>query len=152
MRFQTNIHPDHLNRSASLASLQGQPSPELEVRLQLIARLPESDRQLLNLSAVQRLPHRQIATRLNLSPGTVTRQLHRLRTRLSHPVVRAIARAGRSLDASSRELAIDRFVLDLPTRDLCQKHHLNRHTLQSRLDHLTGWAASVNRREALQVQ
>jgi predicted ArsR family transcriptional regulator len=143
MRFLTNIHDDRLDRATSIADVAAPTPPTHEQRQQILKHLPPDLRDVFQLTSIDRLTCRAAADRLGVSPGTVVRQLQRLRGRLRHPVVRALARHGQTLDPATRDLGTRFFLAGQSLTHLSRQLTLTRHELRTHLDQLRGWASSL---------
>jgi len=58
-------------------------SQQLTLVLTALARLPEQDREVLSLAAIEELPYEQIAATLGVSVGAVKVRIHRARLKLN---------------------------------------------------------------------
>ncbi|MFT3785261.1 MAG: sigma factor-like helix-turn-helix DNA-binding protein [Tepidisphaeraceae bacterium] len=143
MRLLNNLESHELARATAVAELPRADVTPLAASAKVLAWLPPTQRELLHLLARGGLTHRQVASLLRVSPGTVSRQLARLRARLTHPVVRALDFASEQLDPSNRQLAIDRFLHARTIVALMVEHGLTRHQLNHALSSLRGWARAT---------
>jgi hypothetical protein len=117
-------------------------SAKIAALLQRAALLPPEDRLLIEL--LQRnATRRQIADILKAPPGTVCRRIQRLSRRLHNPIVIALLDERCPLEASVRQIGVERLLLDHSLGALSTKHQ--RHTSEIRriLEFIRGWHAGV---------
>jgi DNA-directed RNA polymerase specialized sigma24 family protein len=137
-----------------LSGLAGNDAAALRQRIALLS--PE-ERALAELAAGG-ASHRQIATLIKCTPGSVTRRLGRLRNRLHDPRVVALLHPECPLDAEYRQVGVERILLDHSLRELAARHEVSDGEIRRRLDAVDFWfhellrhrnASSASRRDGV---
>ena len=125
-----------------LTGLAGDDAAALRQR---VALLPPDERALAELAAGG-ASHRQIATLIKCTPGSVTRRLRRLRNRLHDPRVVALLHPECPLDAEYRQVGVERILLDRSLRELAERHEVRASEIRRRLDAIDFWFGELLRR------
>ena len=110
-----------------------------EAALARAALLPQNDRILVELALRGRCTRRQIGEMLNLPPGTVTRRLQRLSSRLYDPLVIALLDRHCLLDPNHRQIGVEHFLLGLRVTQLSRQHAMPAGEVRSIITYLRGW-------------
>lgn len=83
--------------------------------------LPEHERQLLRYAFERHFSMREIGMILHRPAGTVTRQLQRICRRLRDPATLLLLSGQCTLDRTSKEIALDHFLLGHPRRRIARQ-------------------------------
>jgi hypothetical protein len=102
--------------------------------------MPEKDRWLLELLLSGRMSLRAVSRLLRINPGSLHRRYRKLRQRLDHPVVRALAAYGSFLDPLHTEFARRHYVLGRPLLVVAGELLLGRREAQALAEALEEWA------------
>jgi DNA-binding CsgD family transcriptional regulator len=147
MGVLTNMELDGVVDPRSSAPWDDGDGPATETRRtdyrRLVAYLEPQRRELLGLLASQSMSHRRAAELLGVSPGTVSRQLARLRRNLDDPLIRAIAAAPDQIGEADRALAVSHLLGGQSINQLAGAMRCSPRELSVRLAHLRGWSRAV---------
>jgi DNA-directed RNA polymerase specialized sigma24 family protein len=114
----------------------------------LVRYLAPQRRELLGLLASRSMSHRQAAEIVGVSPGTISRQLARLRRNLDDPLVRAIAIAPDEVAEADRALVVAHLLGGESINQLAAASRVNAREVSARLNRLRGWSRAVLARHA----
>ena len=107
--------------------------------------LPESDRTLLKMSAAGQ-KHRAIARSLGLSPGTISRRLAAIQSRLGSSEARVLLDPACPLPDDIRTLAIQHLVAGVSLRRLASEHRIPVAAVQIQMHFARGVVRASTRR------
>lgn len=116
----------------------------IAVRQRCLSLLPEQDRVVFGL--LQSNPPtscRKVAALLNLSPGTVSRRVARIRRRLHHPVVIALASRGHTLSTRCFNIALALFAAGQPANKIARHIDTEPRDIIAIKQYLHAWAKSA---------
>ncbi|MGA2501338.1 MAG: winged helix-turn-helix domain-containing protein [Tepidisphaeraceae bacterium] len=136
--------PENLADVVSTADRRVISSSALTTRQRCLSLLPEQDRMVMGL--LQSDPPasiRQVAALLNRSPGTVSRKAARIRRRLRHPVVIALASRGHTLSSRFFDIAIALFAAGQPPHLVARRLDAETRDIVAIKQYLHGWAKSA---------
>src|SRR5215207_4194694 len=105
---------------------------------QRIALLLPADRAIAEL-VLGGATHRQIASLLKCTPGSVSRRVRRLRNRLHDARVAALLHPECPLEAEYRQIGVERILLDRSLRELAARHEVSLGEIRRRLDAIDFW-------------
>ncbi len=97
------------------------------------------DDEALIRTIAQGASRRDAAQLMGLAPGTVSRRLHRLITRLRDPLVATLIDNPGDLPPENQQLGIDHYLLKRPLKELAKLHHRSRLEIRETLFELKGW-------------
>ena len=109
------------------------------------ALLPEDDRAILGL--LQSDPPsslRQMATLLNLNPGTLSRRITRIHRRLRHPVVASLVTRGHTLSTRFFNIARALFAAGQPARTIARAFNAEDREILAIKRYIEGWSKSAS--------
>lgn len=152
MGARTNTNLDRVidPRSAPLRTIDDddRPADVADGYRRLVRYLAPQRRELLGLLASRSMSHRQAAQVTGVSPGTISRQLARLRRNLEDPLVRAIAVAPNEIADADRALVVAHLLGGQSLRQLASALRESPREVSARLNRLRGWSRAVLSRAA----
>jgi len=110
--------------------------PVLRYRARALA--PE-DRLLVELVYDKHLSVRQIARLISQSPGSVSRRVRRIRTRLYRPLIGALLDPACKLSADYREIGLEYFAQGRKMRSIAHQRNITLTQVRAVLDFIRGW-------------
>jgi IS30 family transposase len=119
-----------------------QPDSSLELK-RVLNLLDDKDRLLVEMALKHGLSRRQIGLILGLTPGTITRKIRRVLSRLHDPLISALADPTCRLAPDYRQLAIEHFLHRRSVAELSRQHALSRQEIRAMLEFVRGWHRGV---------
>ena len=134
----------HVRDAAVVAADQ-----RLRQRVELL--LP-AERALAELVMSGQATHRQIASLLQCTPGTVSRLIRRLANRLHDPRVIALLHPECPLDPEYRQVGVERFLQGKSVKEIAAGHDLSAAEVRRRIDALNFWYHGLAARRGASVK
>ena len=121
------------------------PDDALDVMFKRAEALSKADRMLLELAFKHNCTVRRLGELFEAEPGTISRRLRRICTRLREPIVAAILEPTCQLLPEYRQLAIEYFVQGLRLADLAEQHQMPLTQVRSIVHFVRAWFRGTHR-------
>ncbi len=118
-------------------------SSEAEGLRKRVAMLDREDRMLAELAMNGGTTHRRIGELLGVGPGTISRRLRRIGSRLHDPIVERLLDPRCPLGPDYRQIGVEHFLVGRAFAEIAEAHQRTYASVRQTIDYVRAWHEST---------